>query len=87
MSPFTWYVLLPRHPLVRALAMVTGVLLLLALFAFGVIALAVLAVGGLLAMAWRSLAGPRRPRGSAGPPPPGIIEGEYTVIESRPPQQ
>lgn len=73
------YLQLPRHPLLRALVIAGGAVLLVGMLAMGVIvgtaALGV-AVGWLLVRRW--LGSRRRPRD------PSIIEGEFSVVPNRP---
>ena len=67
---------LPRHPLLRALAVAAWVVLLAFLLATGLVAGAIIVVvAALVLLLRRWLGGPRHP-----PAEPDIIEGEYTVI-------
>lgn len=84
----------PRHPLARLLVGVMGLLIAALLIAFSVFALVALGVGGVIFMVVRALrtassaavqpgsgAGPASPSAS---PPPGVIEGEFTVVAGSP---
>ncbi len=74
-----------RNPLARLVVGVLTVLAVAAVFALGVFALAALVVGGALLWLYRSVRGPARatPAGAAAkPPPPGIIDGEFTVVSA-----
>lgn len=71
---------LPRHPLLRALLLATGGLILAGLLFFGLLAgLAVVAFGTLALLVRRLL--PRKP---ARAKHDDIIEGEFRVVESPP---
>jgi|GEM_PF-2430884 hypothetical protein len=79
----------PRHPIARLITGVIGIIAVLAMLALGMFAIAALAIGGgvfLLINALRS--GPRPAASAAGArkpaPPPGIIEGEFTVVPATP---
>lgn len=70
---------LPRHPLLRALMVLCGAVLLVGLVTVGfLIGAAVLAVAAMTVLVRRWLHSPRR-----APRDPDIIEGEFTVV-SRP---
>jgi hypothetical protein len=71
-----------RHPLIRLLAVVLGAAALLVLFAFGVFAVAALAVGGAALLLVNALRAPASPRAApaAAQAPPGVIEGEFKVV-------
>ncbi|MBS0381294.1 MAG: hypothetical protein JSR56_02575 [Proteobacteria bacterium] len=74
------YLSLPRHPLLRALAVLAGVLLLAGLVAAGLLlGAAVVAVTALVLLIRRWLPGSRQQRVD-----PTIIEGEFTVVPPRP---
>ena len=72
-----------RHPLVRALSLLIGVVLVGALLVFGLMVASVLLVGGGLLLAWRQW---KLRRGPAGPSTarathrPDVLEGEFVVI-------
>lgn len=76
----------PRNPLVRLIGGIVGVLAVAAVLALGVFALAALVIGGGLLWLYSTV------RGSLVKPtvvpaaatPPGIIDGEFTVIQHRP---
>ena len=71
---------LPRHPLLRALLLAAGGLILVGLLFFGLVAgLAVLAVGALTLLV-RRLWPRRTPRPASG----GVIEGEFRVVDPPP---
>lgn len=63
----------PRHPLLRLLVGLLGVLLLVVLVAFGL----VIGLGMLLFAAARRLL---RPRATPSAAAEGVIEGEYTLV-------
>ena len=72
---------LPRNPLLRALAIAVGVLVLAGLLFFGLVAgLALLAIGA-IALLLRRLFPRRRP---ARREDAGIIDGEFSVVEPHP---
>jgi hypothetical protein len=71
---------LPRHPLLRALVLACGGLILVGLLFFGLIAgLAVVAFGALALLVRRLL-----PRKTARAAHAGIIEGEFRVVDPPP---
>jgi hypothetical protein len=76
-----------RHPLVQALSLVLGLLVIGVLMVFGLVVAGVLMVGGALWLAWRqwkrgSLA---RPAAHQAARQPEVLEGEYVVVHnSRP---
>ncbi|MEO5558504.1 MAG: hypothetical protein ABIO49_02050 [Dokdonella sp.] len=84
----------PRHPLTRLLVGVIGLLIAALLIAFSMFALVALAVGGMIFMVVRALrtassASAQPGSGTGGPsqstaPPPGVIEGEFTVVPGSP---
>ncbi len=70
------FVTLPRHPLLRAMVLAAGAILLAGLIAMGLlIGAAVIAVAALVVLVRRWLNGRNRR-----PAEPGIIEGEFTVV-------
>ncbi|GAA0716840.1 hypothetical protein [Dokdonella soli] len=75
----------PRHPLARLLSGVLGIIAVLALIAVGMFALAALAIGGGLLLLVNAFRSARPPAASSNaqtaPAPPGVIEGEFTVIQ------
>lgn len=78
-----FYRLKSRHPLARFAAMVLALVAVMALIAIGVFAIAVLALGGVvfaLIRALRSAGGPTGRAGAAPSPAPGVIEGEFSVV-------
>ena len=76
-----------RHPLLRLLAAVIGIAALGFLFVFGLLAMATLLVVGVIMLAlrqWRVHRGTQDAlRTDMPPPPPGVIEGEFVVVQSR----
>jgi membrane protein implicated in regulation of membrane protease activity len=76
-----WHVSLPRQPLLRALALIAGAVLLAGVLATGLlIGTVVIAVAALTLSIRRWLHG----RGRR-PTDPGVIEGEFTVVPKHPP--
>ncbi len=79
-----------RHPLARLAMGVLGILVVALFVTVGVFALGALAIGGALLLLVNALRAPRRPPASAGPgtpaqpTPPGVIEGEFTVVSVKP---
>jgi protein-S-isoprenylcysteine O-methyltransferase Ste14 len=74
-----------RHPLVQALSLVVGLLVIGVLMVFGLVMAGVLMVGGALWLVWRQWkrGGMARPAGKARQPE--VLEGEYVVVRhSRP---
>jgi len=71
---------LPRHPLLRALLLAAGGLILVGLLFFGLIAGLALAAFGALALLVRGLL----PRKRAHAACEGVIEGEFRVVEPPP---
>jgi membrane protein implicated in regulation of membrane protease activity len=73
---------MPRHPLARLAAAVIGAVVLVAVLALGMFAFAALVVVGAVWLLVRSFvpanASPPRTNNA---PPPGVIEGEFTVVE------
>ena len=70
-----------RHPLVRLLATVLGAIALVAVLAFGMFAAAALVIGGAFVLLFNALRAAPRAAGTVPPaPPPGVIEGEFTVV-------
>ncbi len=78
----------PRHPLARLAFALLGLVLVVALLALSLFAVAALAIGGglfLLVGAVRRMLKPNadaQPAARAAATAPGIIEGEYTVVET-----
>lgn len=74
--------LLPRNPLLRALLLVAGMLILVGLLAFGLIAGLALLTVGVVALLVRKLL-PRKVTRSnvGGVAPDGVIEGEFRVVD------
>jgi membrane protein implicated in regulation of membrane protease activity len=71
---------LPRHPLLRMLAIAGGAVLLVGLVATGlVVGVAILAVAATSLLVRRWLARRRQERGD-----PAVIEGEFSVVPRRP---
>lgn len=77
--------LLPRNPLLRALLLVAGALILFGLLAFGLIAgLALLAFGAVVSLVRKLL--PRKDSRASAQGPDGVIEGEFRVVDPAPGQ-
>ncbi|MFI4969042.1 MAG: hypothetical protein ACHP7D_02470 [Lysobacterales bacterium] len=80
-----------RHPLARAAVGVVGVIAALVLVAVGAVALVALAVVGgalLLVNAWRRRSSASAPNGAtATATPAGVIEGEFRVVSTDPPER
>jgi hypothetical protein len=81
----------PRHPLARIAMAVLGVIAVLVLVTLGLFAVAALAIGGGVFLLVSALRGTLRPAAPAQASPQqaqrarsGVIEGEYTVVESAP---
>ncbi|MEO5626199.1 MAG: hypothetical protein ABIQ70_09360 [Dokdonella sp.] len=84
----------PQHPLARLLVGVVVLVVAALLIAFSVFALVALAVGGAIFMLVRALRAPSsafaHPASGASTasasaaPPPGVIEGEFTVVPGSP---
>lgn len=81
----------PRHPLARLATAVLGVLAILVLVTIGLFAVAALVIGGGVFLLVNALRGKPRPAATAQAStqrpqrtPSGVIEGEYTVVESSP---
>lgn len=70
---------LPRNPLLRALVLIAGALLLAGLMAMGLLVGAIVIAGATLALLVRRWLGGRRRRSAD----PDVIEGEFTVLSSR----
>lgn len=76
-----------RHPLARLISGVLGVLAVLTLVALGMFAAAALLIGGVLFLLVNALRGARpRAASATATPPPGIIEGEFTVVDAARPR-
>lgn len=74
------YVPLPRHPLLRALVLIIGAVLLAGLIAAGLLlGAAVVAITALAMLVRRWLHGHRQHQAAD----PSIIEGEFTVVPAR----
>lgn len=72
-----------RHPLVRALSLLIGVVVLGVLLVFGLAVAGVLLIGGAILLAWRQWKQARMPRAAANTPnkpAPDVLEGEFVVI-------
>lgn len=84
-----------RHPLLRALSALLGVLIVGATLVFGFFVLVALAAIG--AVVWavrqfgkpaqRAAAGAGTPPPGSPPPPPGVIEGEFVVVREPEPRR
>ncbi|MET0226937.1 MAG: hypothetical protein ABW187_10880 [Dokdonella sp.] len=76
----------PRHPIARFVVGLLGMVAVMLLIALGMFAIAALAIGGGLFLLINALRSPRRPTAASGPAsrtppaPPGVIEGEFTVV-------
>jgi hypothetical protein len=76
---------LPRNPLARLAGGILALLAVAAVLVLGVFALAAFVVGGSLMWLYRALRAPARPAPAAAEaPPPGVIDGEFTVVSARP---
>jgi len=80
-----------RHPLVRLLTGLAGLLAVALVLALGLFALVALAIGGaawLLVNAVRASTRPAPASAGKAPAPaaPGVIEGDFTVVSARPPR-
>ncbi len=74
----------PRHPLARLAVAVLGVLAVVLLIALGTFVLIALLIGGGVFMLVNAFRAARRPdTAPRGTPPPGVIEGEFTVVADR----
>jgi hypothetical protein len=75
-----------RHPLARFVAALIAIVLVAALVAVGVFAFAVLVIGGALFALARALRAASHPAAATphAPAPPGVIEGEFTVVADGP---
>lgn len=74
-----------KHPLARLVAGLLSLIAVLALLALGTFVLVALVVGGALLLIVNAFRSASRPRAAAAPPaapatPPGVIEGEFTVV-------
>lgn len=74
------FIHLPRHPLLRALAVIAGVVVLAILAVTGLLVVAAVVVATAVAMLVRGWLHGRRPPHAN----PEIIEGEFTVVSTRP---
>lgn len=81
----------PRHPLARFATAVLGVIAVLLLVTIGLFAVAALVIGGGVFLLVNALRGKPRPAAPAQasapraqPAPSGVIEGEYTIVDSAP---
>jgi threonine/homoserine/homoserine lactone efflux protein len=76
-----------RHPLARLLGAVVAVAALVVVLAFGLFAVAAIAIGGAAVLIYNALRGTRRPSpASSGAPNPSrsnerVIEGEFKVVQ------
>lgn len=76
-----------RHPLVQALSVVLGLIVIGVLMVFGLVVAGVLTVGGALWLVWRQWKRSRAavPGASRRERQPEVLEGEYVVVRhSRP---
>lgn len=76
-----------RHPLLRALSLLIGVVLLGVLLVFGLALAGMLLLGGGLWLAWRAWKQPRAPLARmtrSNKPAPEVLEGEFVVIRQGP---
>ncbi len=83
MYQHSFRVIRSRNPLARVLVGVIGLVVFALLLAIGVFALAAMVIGAGIFMLVRSLRSAAVPAASAGQPaspPPGVIEGEFTVV-------
>lgn len=78
----------PRHPLARIAVAVLGAVAVAGFIALSLFAAAALAIGGGIFLLIRALRGTPRPAAATASPTrtakPGVIEGEYTVVQSAP---
>jgi len=75
-----------RHPLVRALSLMLGVVLAGLLLLFGLLVAAVLMIGGALSLALRQGTRGHAPANAAGTQSarqPEVLEGEFVVIRQQ----
>ncbi len=75
----------PRHPIARFVVGLLGIVAVLLLIALGMFAIAALAIGSGLFLLVNALRSPQRPAAGGPAPrtppaPPGVIEGEFTVV-------
>lgn len=76
---------LPRNPLARLVGGILALLAVAAVLVLGVFALAAFVVGGSLLWLYHTLRTPSRPAPAVDPSaPPGVIDGEFTVVTARP---
>lgn len=76
-----------RHPLVRALSLLLGIVMLGVLLVFGLAVAGVLLLGGGVLLAWRLWKQARTPIAPAArpnKPAPEVLEGEFVVIRQGP---
>ncbi|HKZ11852.1 MAG TPA: hypothetical protein VJL61_14275 [Rhodanobacteraceae bacterium] len=71
-----FFINLPRHPLLRALVVLAGTVVLIGLAAMGLLVGAAVIVATALTVLVRGWLRNRRRRGTD----PGVIEGEFTVV-------
>lgn len=78
----------PRHPLARIAVAVLGTVVVAGFIALSLFAIVALAIGGALFLLLKALRGTPRPAtAEAAPsrgPAPGVIEGEYVVVQGPP---
>ena len=86
MTPFSFSLRPPRHPLLRALLAVAGLVLLGFFAAFGVALAVVVLLGFGLRRLWLQLRGGARPLDQqvGRPRDPNVIEGEFAVVRKSP---
>lgn len=76
-----------RHPLVRLLGGILGIVAVLGVLMLGLFAFAALLIGGALWMLFNALRRPRAaaPRTAQAPAAdkPGVIDGEFTVLRNQ----
>ncbi|MGA8278151.1 MAG: hypothetical protein WB784_08160 [Rhodanobacteraceae bacterium] len=78
------YLARPRHPFARLLAGVLGGLVLVVVIAFGMFAAAALLIIGAVVLLLNALRAPHSDRTpGTTPTPPGVIEGEFTVVSDK----
>lgn len=76
-----------RHPLVRLLGGILGILAVLGVLMLGLFAFAAMLVGGALWMLFNALRKPRAPAShtakQAAADKPGVIDGEFTILRNQ----